>query len=99
MKIEDFMLPCPSKKFLGIECFGCGSQRAIVMVFQGRFGEAFHMFPAVYTLLLFFAVILLNFADKKRNYGNILVFLAIINAVIMVVAYFIRHPLLALHQH
>lgn len=99
MKIEDFMLPCPSKKFLGIECFGCGSQRAIVMVFQGRFGEAFHMFPAVYTLLLFFAVILLNFSDRKRNYGNALVFLAIINAVIMVVAYFIRHPLLALHQH
>jgi hypothetical protein len=52
MKIEDFMLPCPSKKFLGIECFGCGAQRAI-MVFEGRFGDAFHMFPAVYTLFSF----------------------------------------------
>ncbi|PTT75055.1 hypothetical protein DBR25_09235, partial [Chryseobacterium sp. HMWF001] len=46
MKIEDFMLPCPIKKFFGIDCFGCGTQRAIVMVFEGRFGEAFHMFPA-----------------------------------------------------
>jgi hypothetical protein len=93
MKIEDFMLPCPSKKFLGIECFGCGTQRAIVMVFEGRFTEAFHMFPAVYTLLLFFAAVILNFFDKKRNYGNILVILAAVNSVIMVVSYFYKHQI------
>lgn len=93
MKIEDFMLPCPTKKFLGIDCFGCGSQRAILMVFEGRFAEAFHMFPAVYTLLLFFGAVALNFIDKKRSYGNILVFLAIINSVIMVVSYFYKHPI------
>ncbi|MDR6406532.1 MULTISPECIES: DUF2752 domain-containing protein [Chryseobacterium] len=91
MKIEDFMLSCPSKKFLGIECFGCGTQRAIVMVFEGRFGEAFHMFPAVYTLLLFFATVFLSFVDKKRNYGSLLVVLAAVNAVIMVVSYFYKH--------
>lgn len=94
MKIEDFMLTCPSKKFLGIECFGCGTQRALVMVFEGRFGEAFHMFPAIYTLLLFFAAVVLNFVDMKRNYGNVLVILAGINAVIMVVSYFYKHPLI-----
>ncbi|MFL9833836.1 DUF2752 domain-containing protein [Chryseobacterium terrae] len=91
MRIEDFMLPCPSKKFLGIECFGCGSQRAILMVFQGKFSEAFQMFPAVYTLLLFFCFVLINFIDKKRNYGQILVFLAIINSLIMVFSYFYKH--------
>lgn len=97
MKIEDFMLACPSKKFLGIECFGCGTQRAIVMVFEGKFGEAFHMFPAVYTLLLFFVTVILNFVDKKRNYSNILVLLAITNAVIMVVSYFYKHLYLNTH--
>jgi len=91
MKAEDFMLPCPIKKFFGIECFGCGTQRAIVMVFEGRFAEAFHMFPAVYTLLLFFATVGLNFVDKKRNYGTLLVILAAVNAVIMVVSYFYKH--------
>ncbi|WP_294324768.1 DUF2752 domain-containing protein [uncultured Chryseobacterium sp.] len=91
MKIEDFMLPCPIKKIFGVECFGCGTQRAIVMVFEGRFTEAFHMFPAVYTLLLFFTTVVLNFVDKKRNYGNVLVILAVLNAVIMVVSYFYKH--------
>lgn len=94
MRIEDFMLPCPVKKFFGVECFGCGTQRAIVMVFEGRFTEAFHMFPAVYTLLLFFTVVTLNFIDKKRNYGNVLVILAALNAVIMVVSYFYRHHII-----
>ncbi|WP_027379722.1 DUF2752 domain-containing protein [Chryseobacterium daeguense] len=97
MKIEDFMLTCPSKKFLGIDCFGCGTQRAIVMVFEGRFSEAFQMFPAVYTLLLFFGMVVLNFADRKRNYSNILVFLAIINALIMVISYFYKHLYLNSH--
>nr|WP_314497976.1 DUF2752 domain-containing protein [uncultured Chryseobacterium sp.] len=91
MKIEDFMLPCPSKKFLGIECFGCGTQRAILLVFEGKFSEAFHMFPAVYTLLLFFGFVVVNFIDKKRNYGQVLIFLAIINSLIMVFSYFYKH--------
>jgi len=91
MNIEEYMLSCPSKKYLGIECFGCGTQRAIVMVFEGRFADAFHMFPAVYTLLLFFATVGLNFVDRKRDYSNILVFLAIINAAIMIISYFYKH--------
>lgn len=91
MKIEDFMLPCPSKKFLGIECFGCGTQRAILLVFEGKFSEAFHMFPAVYTLLLFFGFVVVNFIDRKRNYGQVLIFLAIINSLIMVFSYFYKH--------
>ncbi|WP_299178815.1 DUF2752 domain-containing protein [uncultured Chryseobacterium sp.] len=97
MKIEDFMLPCPSKKFLGIECFGCGTQRAILLVFEGKFSEAFQMFPAVYTLLLFLFTIGLSFIDKKRSYGKIIVFLAIVNSIIMVFSYFYKHFYLNIH--
>ncbi|MCS3531904.1 DUF2752 domain-containing protein [Chryseobacterium sp. JUb7] len=91
MKIEDFMLPCPIKKTFGVECLGCGSQRAVVMVFQGRFTEAFHLYPAVYTLLLFFFILGISFIDKKRKYENVLITLAIINVVIMIVSYIYKH--------
>ncbi|QHN65270.1 DUF2752 domain-containing protein [Bergeyella cardium] len=91
MALDDYMLPCLNKKLFGIECFGCGTQRAISLIFEGKFAEAFQMFPAIYTVLLFFGFIIINFIDKKRNYGNIIVGLAIINAIIMVVSYFIRH--------
>ena len=91
MKIEEYMLSCPSKKFLGIECFGCGMQRSLVMVFQGKFEDAFHLFPAVYPLIFFGIFVLINFIDKKRSYQFPIVSLAIISAVVMIVSYFYRH--------
>ncbi|WP_426479588.1 DUF2752 domain-containing protein [Chryseobacterium sp. CBSDS_008] len=91
MDIGDFMLTCPSKKFLGVECLGCGAQRAIVLVFEGKFAEAFQMYPAVYTLLLFLFILVLSFIDKKRKYSNILMILVIVNLIIMVIGYIYKH--------
>lgn len=91
MNIEDFMLTCPSKKFLGIECLGCGAQRAVVLVFEGRFVEAYHLYPAVYTLLLFFFTLGLSFVDKKRKYGNLLMVMIVVNLIIMIGAYYYRY--------
>lgn len=85
------MLTCPSKKFLGIECFGCGAQRAIVMVFEGRFSEAFHLFPAVYTLLIFFGMVGISLIDKKRKYGNTLLLAAVINVIFMIASYYYKY--------
>ncbi|UTX50496.1 DUF2752 domain-containing protein [Chryseobacterium sp. MA9] len=91
MDISDFMLTCPSKKFLGVECLGCGAQRAIILVFEGKFSEAFQMYPAVYTLLLFFLILGVSFIDKKRKYGNILMILIFVNLIIMVAGYLYKH--------
>lgn len=85
------MLPCLTKKFLGIDCFGCGIQRAIVLLFKGEFAAAFQMYPAIYSLIVFIGFVSLNYIDKTRNYHKIIVFLAITNAIIMVVSYFIKH--------
>jgi hypothetical protein len=56
--LEDFMLPCFNKELLGVECPGCGIQRAVALVFQGEFAAAFFMYPAIYTLLLLFGFLL-----------------------------------------
>ncbi|MEE6128276.1 DUF2752 domain-containing protein [Chryseobacterium arthrosphaerae] len=85
------MLTCPSKKFLGVECLGCGAQRAVVLVFEGKFSEAFHLYPAVYTLLLFFFTLGISFIDRKRKYSNILLGMGAVNLVIMVIAYVYKH--------
>lgn len=84
------MLPCMSKKLFGIECFGCGTQRAIVLLCKGEFVEAFKMYPPIYTLLLLFLFIFLHLIDKSRNYTRIVISLAILNLIVMVVSYFIK---------
>lgn len=91
MDIDEFMLTCPSKKYLGVECLGCGAQRAVVLVFEGKFSEAFQMYPAVYTLLLFFFTLGLSFIDKKRKYGRVLMMMIVVNLMIIVLGYLYKH--------
>lgn len=81
------MLPCMNKQFFGIECPGCGTQRAIAFLLEGEFYEALKIYPAIYTLLLFFIVIGLHFLDKSRNYTKLISTLAILNGVIIIFAY------------
>jgi hypothetical protein len=88
--MEEYMLPCLSKKLFGIDCFGCGIQRAVVLLFQGEFEAAFYMYPAIYTMLLFFLFIGINFIDKSRNYHKIIMSLGVITAIMMVISYFYK---------
>jgi hypothetical protein len=90
LDLEKYMLPCFSKSIFGVECLGCGSQRALVLVCKGNFIEAFKMYPAIYTTLLFFIFLGFHFFDKTRNYSKIIIRLAILNMIIMMLAYFYK---------
>jgi hypothetical protein len=90
VNFEQYMLPCFSKKLFGIECFGCGTQRAFFLIIDGQFKNAFFMFPPIYTTIVFFVLVFLNFTDKSRNYHKLLISFAIINAVLMVCNYFFK---------
>jgi hypothetical protein len=90
MALEDYMIPCMNKKLFGVECLGCGTQRALLLILKGDFVAAFHMFPAIYTTILFFLIVGLHFIDKSRNYHKLIVGLAIVNAIIMIVSYFYK---------
>ena len=85
--MEEYMIPCMTKKYFGVDCLGCGTQRALALIFKGEFTDAFHMFPAIYTTILLFMVLGLNFIDRTPNYHKAIISLAIINAVIMVISY------------
>jgi len=87
LDIEKYMIPCLNKKLFGVECLGCGTQRALLLIFKGQFSDAFYQFPAIYTTILFFGILGLHFLDKSRNYHKIIVSLAIVNAIIMIVSY------------
>jgi hypothetical protein len=88
--MEEYMVPCLSKKLFGIDCFGCGIQRSFVLLMQGEFEAAFYMYPAIYSMILFFAVIGLQLIQKNRSYHSWIVSLGIITAAIMVVSYFYK---------
>ncbi len=81
------MIPCMNKKLFGVECMGCGTQRALILLSEGNFVAAFKMFPALYTLILFFIIVALHFIDKSRSYTKAITYLAVINGIIMLTNY------------
>ena len=91
MTADDYMIPCMNKTIFGLDCLGCGTQRALILISRGEFAEAFLMFPAIYTTILFFMILAFHFIDKSRNYHKIIIGLAITNAIIMIVSYFYKY--------
>jgi hypothetical protein len=85
------MIPCLFKTLFGVECLGCGFQRSLVLLFQGEFSAAFQMYPAVYSMLLFFAFVALYFLDKSRNYKKIVWNAALVNFIFMLGGYYYKH--------
>jgi len=87
---EDYMLPCLTKKIFGIECFGCGFQRSLVLLFQGEFVAAFYMYPAIYTLFLFAGFLIANIFFNIKYAEKIKLILVVLNVVIIVTSYIIK---------
>lgn len=89
--MEDYMLPCMHKKIFGMDCLGCGIQRSFMLLLSGDIEGAFKMYPALFTMILFFLFVGIQIFDKKRNYHKFIVSLGIITAVIMMGSYSIKH--------
>lgn len=87
---EKYMLPCLTRKFLGVECFGCGSQRAVLLLFKGEFAAAFHMYPAIYSLILLFVLLLLRNFYRIPHYSKLLYILVATNLALIVGNYFLH---------
>ena len=84
------MFPCLWKKYLHIECMGCGFQRSVALLFQGQFEAAFIMYPAVYTLILLFGFLGLQLLFKFKYGAKILLVLFILNTCIIVINYIFK---------
>lgn len=86
--LEDFMLPCLNKEFLGVECPGCGLQRAAALLFHGEFVAAFLMYPAIYTLLLLFGFLM---ADRIFNirHANKISIILMLSTVLLILSNFL----------
>lgn len=88
--MEEFMLPCLNKQLFGIDCLGCGMQRAAALLFKGEFIAAFKMYPAIYTLILLVFFLIVNIFIKFKYSERIKVILVVVNIAIIVANYIIK---------
>ena len=88
--LEKNLLSCQWKSQFGVECAGCGMQRALILILKGEFIEAFKMYPAVYTLIFMFVFLGLHLKLDFKYGSKILLYLFILNAAIIVTSYAIK---------
>ncbi|MBY0478323.1 MAG: DUF2752 domain-containing protein [Chitinophagaceae bacterium] len=88
--LEKNMFMCPSKKFLHMDCPGCGLQRSYVALLKGDFATSFHLYPAAIPILMMVTYLLLHLIFKFKHGATILTALYIFCAMIILVHYIYR---------
>lgn len=88
--IERHMIPCPIHKFTGIECPGCGMQRAIIELLKGNLWESILYYPALLPLTLMFIFLAVHLIFDLKNGAKILKYFFIVNAIIISLGYVIK---------
>jgi hypothetical protein len=91
MLLEKYMIPCLSKTLFGVECLGCGFQRSLLLLLQGDFKASFHMYPALFTSLLFLGFLGFHFICKGIISQKLILIVAFINVLFMIAGYFYKH--------
>lgn len=88
--MEAYLLPCINKEIFGMECYGCGGQRSLMLLLNGHFQDAFFMFPAIYTIIILLFFVVINIFYKFKYDFIIKIGLLILNAAIMLVSYAVK---------
>ncbi|NSW45800.1 MAG: DUF2752 domain-containing protein [Bacteroidales bacterium] len=88
--LEDHQGACFYKKFLGIECPGCGMQRSLIALLKGNIVESLQLFPALIPLILMFIFLILHLKFQFKHGARILIFWFIINTLIILVSYILK---------
>ena len=81
--LENNLQPCFYKKFIGIDCPGCGMQRSIIELLKGNLYESFVFYPALFPIVFMLIFLFLHLIFKYKNGANILKWTFIINVIII----------------
>ncbi len=88
--MEEYMLPCLNKKYLGFECMGCGLQRSVALLLKGEFIEAFYMYPAIYPLIALLGFLMVNQFVTIKYANKTIIILAILTVATIIISYTIK---------
>ena len=88
--LENHLLSCPYKTITGIDCPGCGMQRAFIELLKGNCVESFHLYPALIPVLLTLCITFLHLFFKFKNGAFIIKYSFVISITVIVISYIIK---------
>ena len=88
--LEHHLLPCPTKYFFGVECPGCGMQRAIIELLRGNLIESIKLYPPLIPMLLMLVVLIINLKVNSAVWQKVLKYFFIANVSIILINYIFK---------
>jgi len=84
------MLACPSKKFLHVDCPGCGLQRSVLYLLKGDLTQSLEMYPATIPIILTICFLILHLRFKFSAGATVLKYSHIFCAIIIMSSYIFK---------
>lgn len=85
--VEQYLLTCPSKQFLYLDCPGCGLQRSLLALFRGELAASWNLYPPTLFILFTLSFLLLHLIFNFKQGAYILKILFIITVAVMTISY------------
>ena len=92
--LENHLFTCLFKANLGIECPGCGTQRALIALLKGNLTESIQCHAALIPFLLTLIALIIQLIVKHEKGGKVVMWLFIATTGITFIQYIIRQAIL-----
>jgi hypothetical protein len=88
--LSNHLLTCPMKAATGIDCPGCGMQRAILKLLQGDIEGSIQMNPSALPIMFMLIFLALHLKFQFKHGARIITILFILSSAIIVVNYILK---------
>ena len=85
--LEKHQATCFYKATLGVECPGCGIQRALIALLRGDVIESIKLYPALIPIIAMMILLLVHVFYNLKHGAKILLSLFIFNSAIIIISY------------
>ena len=92
--LEHHLLTCFIKSHFGIDCPGCGFQRAFIALLNGDFLQSLQFHVALIPFLLTLCVLILQLIKKYDNGGTWTMWCFIVTCSITIIQYIFKQVML-----
>ena len=87
---ESNMHSCFYRKYFGVECPGCGVQRAFLELLKGNFWQSFKVYPPLLPTIFLFVYLILHLIYNYKNGALVLKISFIFTVSIMAIHYVLK---------
>ena len=85
--LKDHMISCPLKSATGIDCPGCGLQRAVIKLLEGDLEGSIQMHPAAIPMLFMIIFLMIHLKVDFKHGARILTVVFVFSTIITFVNY------------